>query len=34
VQPLVVVAYPEAAGASFDPDRHRGRGDFVLLTER
>ncbi|TVP46212.1 MAG: hypothetical protein EA350_07550 [Gemmatimonadales bacterium] len=34
VEPLVIVAYPGAADADFDPDRHGGRGDFVLLTER
>jgi uncharacterized iron-regulated protein len=32
--PLVVVAYPVAVGASFDPEAHGGKGDFVLLTPR
>jgi uncharacterized iron-regulated protein len=31
---VIVVAYPEAPGTAFDPVRHGGRGDFVLLTER
>jgi uncharacterized iron-regulated protein len=32
--PLIVVAYPGEADAPFDPERHGGRGDFVLLTVR
>ncbi len=31
---LIVVAYPVAEGAPFDPETHVGRGDFVLLTAR
>lgn len=34
VTPLVVVAYPGDAEAPFDAERHRGRGDFILLTVR
>jgi uncharacterized iron-regulated protein len=34
VRSLIVVAYPVAPGAPFDPDAHAGRGDFVLLTDR
>ncbi len=34
VKPLLVVAYPVAPGASFDPERHTGAGDFVLLVDR
>jgi uncharacterized iron-regulated protein len=31
---LTVVAYPVDPASGFDPDRHHGRGDFVLLTPR
>jgi uncharacterized iron-regulated protein len=31
---LILVAYPVARGAPFDPDTHAGRGDFVILTDR
>lgn len=31
---LTVVAYPGDPALPFDPDRHGGRGDFVLLTPR
>lgn len=31
---LTVVAYPVPPDAPFDPDRHRGTADFVLLTPR
>jgi uncharacterized iron-regulated protein len=34
VAPLVVVAYPVEAGAPFDPERHAGAGDFVILSDR
>jgi uncharacterized iron-regulated protein len=34
VAPLVIVAYPVAHGASFDPEAHGEKGDFVVLTPR
>jgi uncharacterized iron-regulated protein len=33
-EPLLVVAYPVPAGAAFEPERHAGLGDFILLSNR
>jgi uncharacterized iron-regulated protein len=31
-EPLLVVAYPLPTGGTFDPERHAGLGDFILLS--